>query len=557
MNDLIDQVKSFKVLGPLGEPAKGPSQEIGRYRFFEGIDPRWDSVQVEVELTDPAAPPEATGEFERTLEFKDVPIPPEPNQPLPLKRTLTSPLGTQVTLESAAVLTQADKFGQGPGLLFTIGFLKPESVPDLAVIPHHWVFDAVIDDRGVNLSQQRGWNGRNSRWGQPSNQPLTRLDRWTFVTGALPSPEAKTVNVKIEFREEASSLKQMQWFRHFRLALKRQDIKDSGARAPFQPLAQAEGEHVKVELESLQPEGLDRYKMRFWVDSRSEIREPPQEPQPREPQQAWLLQQVRLTDDLVTAFYLSRGANRTFNPWESGWKADGSLPRPHETSVLYSLSRYIMDPPEPAPSKLTLEADVVEARRAQSRFDFTDLPVPPPGQSAEVHKMLTDASGAQLILHRIGYYTAGGPPPDWKVLNRTFAAAPTGLAALFEFRPAGGRQTSLARHELMAHDNAGRALLHYSCDFFLPLPENQWFQNYGTSLVNHQREKQLQDSYEYTLLLLPPAREVKSFTIRVFTDEVITTERRETVVLKDIPVPPPPLKPNATGPYLETSPFGR
>ncbi|MDQ3814454.1 MAG: M56 family metallopeptidase [Armatimonadota bacterium] len=490
---LRDYLTTIKPLDPSGQPVYGTSTGNQGVKAWDGIDPRWATVPIEFEFLDPAAPRGATGEFEESVLFKNVPLPGKLKQPLRVNRTLTTTHGTRVFLEKLAVVPKEEDIWQKePKILFVVRWEPPQRVPDLEA-DLSLTTSSVRDDRGNDL------NPNTFGYVESGADLLESLPERTTLAVSAPPRGAKFVNVKINVSESAPSLKQEQWFRRFRFNVDMQEVPFQAEVKPVRPVAVAEDHDVTATLETLHHQDNGHYGGwqalgRLWLRARQQDKGLPW---------TWRVKEATFRDESNHEYKddFPSGSERL------RWKADGTPVRDGETGQEINATCFEA---RRAPKKLTLETKLEAERRVVHALDFTGLPLPKSGQTMEINQTRQLSTGARLTLRQVGYFTEEqGTSRYGKKLKPL-----TQFGVLYEFTPAAGSDATASYHGARAIDDKGQPL------------------NRGTGII-------ASGSLVY---LRTPAADAKSLNLRLTIDEVTTGPQKTVVFWNLIPSPAPPNK---------------
>jgi len=491
---LTDYIRSIKALGPWAEH-KFQFFPERRAAWCEDVDPRWKKFAVELEFLDPGAPPDAPGEWTHSLQFRNVPLPDKPNKPLAVNRVLTTPRGTRAILEKIAL--QPDE----KQLVIVLRLAPPTRVPDMLVNfvadEYHFlhVLPVITDDQGKDLTSARLET-------EPMDALTEYREDWewpvTIKTAPLPSPGARTINVGIQVHEIAPSLKQPQWFRRFRFELATADIKQILRVTPWtgeEELALTNNAEIDAALEALTPH-WDDFLARFWWRERP-------------PAQAgahlkWQLKKVTARDATGTEVKILS------DPWPLLWKADGSIPPPHEQGAAIILGA------APRDRKLSFRGHFRLARTARTVLDFAALPLPAPGETIKLNLVHRTVLGTRLVLRQISYLKARQKMPgltELEVENLTLRRHAGALAFVFEWQARSNGEFNLSC--VRANDEKGRDL-------------NLRWQSQGIRLPGPAGRIQRPVVFRIVLGLLPPVG-ARRCNARFVMEEAFPTGRTATL----------------------------
>lgn len=391
----------FEVRSPTMKPAAGktlaaavrsikavtPWRSVSAARFkkptlawCERVDPRASALAVEFEVLDPAAPPGATGEWDAPAQFKDVPLPTKVDVPLKINRTITTPRGTRVVLEQVALRVKEKQ------MWLTLRALPSLSVPDLetkfVTDKYHYldVLPVVYDDKGKNLAADLKTS--------PINQLAGDGDDWhgaVTIKTVLPSAGAKNFAVGVKVHESAPSLKQERWFRHFRFDLPAQHLgfqpgpmSGKGGDWVSKDALDANGKPVvEGTLEAVMP-NFGNHQVRFWWRDLNPLRDGSD--------RYWRIQKISTSEGEM-------GPNSSYPIY---WKLDASPPAPSEYGEAMIFGGQDA-------RRLNFNFTLEAVRTALDTLEFTDLPLPAPGQTEIINQTRTTKMGTRLTLRQISY----------------------------------------------------------------------------------------------------------------------------------------------------------
>jgi hypothetical protein len=333
-------------------------------------------------------------------------------------------------------------------------------------------------------------------------------------------------------KERARSLRQEQWFHHFRFELRPRDV-PFAINPLMRPLAVARAGDVSVMLDSLQVYSKDGSDIPCIARIRTQNLE-----RSRGSQREWVITEVKALDDVNSNYKISlegqffggtykrKDAQRS-SGWMSTteaifWQVDGAPLRDNQRGTEIAIQRLQTSN---EPKRLSLQIQVEAARHGQQVFDFKGMPLPKPGAIIETNRVIRDKSGGRLVLHSVGHYSQEIPLPG--ISPYPLDEARSGLVAVFEFQPAGSRPAKAKFNCFAANDNAGHSLMKGGAvgqtgDVLRPATPRQ-----PDSRVDRW----------FTAFLLPPAPGATSFSVRMLVDEITFSGQRETVVFRDLPAP--------------------
>lgn len=497
---------SLKCLDPQGRPVQGStyysSGEHGNLIWCAAIDPRWPRAALQFEWVDPKAPPHADGSFSETLVFKDVPLP-EQGVVKTVNQTLTTKRGTRVTIEKIALPKESQDYA-GQTILI-VHALPPRDVPDLMASVQR---EGAIDNTGKDLGHGGGWSSEDALERRPGRE--------THSFTNLPSPQAKSLNLKVRVTESIPSLRQEQWYRRvsFDLALNR--LPNAAPRAAPPPLSTVKIGDLEAALESFTTQPGNTLEANTRVYS-------PALP----PGQQWALKNFDLRDAAKPLSVNGEEAQREY--WASDrshnysefWKPNGAPLRNGEAMHTIHFDKFPSEEakgPEPQKFNLTATAELVQ--KTSDAVTFNELPIPQPGQVINLEKAAMLGSGTRLILRKIGYFAP--EHPHTKSADSGGFKPPWGFGLVYEIVPV-RENASASLSVTEARDDKNR-----------PLNERSGIT--GTSSDVWQKEHV--EGRWWTIFLLPTYPDAKHFNVTLSVNEMIPTGRQEKFTFRDLPAPP-------------------
>lgn len=344
------------------------------------VNPRAQSVGVEFEMLDPAAPPNASGAWTSPLNFAGLPLPQGEGKILTLNRSLQTPHGTRVTIEKA--VRRAGR------LVFVLRLYPPASVPDMQAefgsdeFHTRPIVPVITDDTGKELSSAA--LEIESLDGLQTVRPDWE---WPFtVKTAAPARNARTFNIALKVEESAPSLKQWQWFHTFRFEVPTAAIASLLPPTKGADVAVVKTPKLQATLESVKPD-FGNLKLRFWWRDLQK---------PKFPDQKWRLSKLYGTGD----FTLDTPEEVT--PYPIFWHGNGTMPAPDENGeAVIALGG--------APRPMTLRAEVEAVRERRCALDFNDLPLPAPAQTIVINREIMAPLGTKITLRQISHVAHSGP----------------------------------------------------------------------------------------------------------------------------------------------------
>jgi hypothetical protein len=483
--------------------------------WWDGIDPRWRKVTVEFEVAKLGAPPGATGRFAQQLVFDKVPLPTTVGQPLEVNRTLETKHGGQIVLEK--VLLQKTT-PDAPSLLYlVIRTVAPPDVPDLdmrlSLEP-----SGVSDDKGTNLTPRFFVFPRRAPQEYGAKREMIEVTE-------PPAFDARSVNVTMNVRELAPSLKQPQWFQHVRFDLDPSGLKpDTSAAEPPPALAVAATESVEVAVQKIKtrprPAGSAGiwHELEFWLTSKEPLTSG-----------QWTIEKVEAQDDAGNKYFFDK-----FNVKPLVWAPDGSVAR--RSSMGYRVTMPSVGG-QGDPTKLSLRVEVRPLRVIRHEIEYSQVPIPPVGQILPVRLAKSTESGAKLILWKLGHFTPEHPVPTgtkyvWPEMASALLPWWSGVAAVFEYRPAPGDDVQGTLQTIEATDNNGTNI-----NFGRPLRGPQGATSYLGSTWKDALKLEDTPPGQWFTVYWTPAVASKNINLRMLVAQDIAGGENESVSLADVPLP--------------------
>lgn len=511
-----DYLTAITTLSEFGRPLDQVWDKNRRIVWWAGVDPRWEKARIEFEFLDPAAPPEAAGQFEEVVEFKDVPLPTKPGESVVVDRSLTTPRGTRVFLEKVGLRVgpvAADLWRTGSvplregqhQVVFVVRWLPPLEAPDLHAHLGWGKTGRATEDKGME------WP-RTGRGGSIMDLLDQRPGRESLYVNTMPSPDARTVNIVLHVEERAPSLKQAKWFRRFNFDLNLREVESSRSAESAKPLATVEGANLTSMVEAIRPFPPRQYRARLWLRDRGNAGQTKRE---------WRVKRLAARFGAGHDYAFERERLAAAPTWRLLWKYDGTPAAEDETGMevhFVSSSRR-----GPAPKKVDLEFEVDAFEKTQRTFNFEGLPLPKPGELIEIlEKSAETASGGQLVLRKMSYFDDQHLLPGLEPDRQDALKPYEGLVLVFEYVPPVGRQVQTFFRCDTVRDDRGRSL-----DERRSTPAAQ-----ADAL---QKEKAA--GIWWSALPLPPWPDSKTLGVQVRVIESIATDLRETIKFPEVPLP--------------------
>jgi hypothetical protein len=383
------------------------------------------------------------------------------------------------------------------------------------------------------------------------------VTRYTFTVRDLPPRRVKTLSVRVKVREEAYSLKQTQWFRHFLFKLELPKLGPTRGLGQANAVAQADTitpqisalpaplvvqtEGVAAELEG---DSASNYELqaRLWLRDAQDrplpdrpSRDPHSKSQVLQRGESSALRQGSDVDPVHTWMVQEIiGRNAQGQTYASSWdpmsadriyfKVDGSPALPYESSQPFRLSFSDGKKPE----KLSLEVKVKAARHRHAVFGFTKVPIPRAGETLVVNQELKAPNGVHLILRKVCSFTSTDQLPGVAgTLQGWHQIIPgSGLALVFEAVPEVSERGNVSLQHFFkvtqAHDEQRRKLHRHE----------YVKQSAGNALLSGPATPGW-----WTVYLMSPASDAKNFDVQAVLDELLPTGDMRTLTFSDVPLP--------------------
>ncbi len=475
---LSEYVTSITPQDLYGFPAgNGYSWSSGSIEM-SGLDPRQSAMPFEFEFLDPTAPPRATGKFQETLVFKNVPLPPKRDQVLHIGRSLTTSHGTRVFLEAVAVSSAKNSkfFSNENKILMSAYSLPPAQTPDMAATLRFSDTNGMVGTKGEKVTGRwgNGWTGIDEL-GNLSNAVTLTFD-------AVPSLKARSVNVRIEVVEEAPSLKQDKWFRHFRFQLPQNQL-SVGATSSVRPLAVAESSDLSVTLDFLKNFG-DSRKTQICIANKEGAN------------WDWNVETATLDNSVDT--WQSGTAT------SSGWKQSGRPARVGEKCVQLDFSSFNgVDAGVFAPLALKMRLELQAQSQKLRIVNFRNLPVVRRGQSLSLNRTVRFPSGAWFTIRKVENVASVGSNGS----------------------NSGAKDKSQTPRMAVTYETNAEANSDYGV---------RYEKSIGTDNLGHKLQTSGISQSGQTLFFVPPSLKSTSFDLRLLLSEE-TRGPRKVIVFNDLP----------------------
>jgi len=513
--DLTYYLSDMQIRGPKGELVYTQPQDryVGGSVFLSSVNPHWRELLFDLEMQTPSEDWRgARGQISKELIFQNLTLPTQNDQSVAIGQTLTAALGTKVTLRD---VTLKDKMpgSDAPAYVFLVDFENDGKIGDLAFGTYT---NTILSRDTPVITEAQPQTRRRQLW-QISIEK-SRLN---------PQDLLKKTDFHLTVTEWAPSQKKAGDFKRFRFKVPLKNLPDL---TPYyrknRIIAKAQTKVVHVEIEDWGKPAWGS-KLRLWT-------------RPTNPKSihGWIVKSLHFESyTLSTAHFYSPG-------W-AGWKADGRIAQRQENSFDFQLNRTLPNENElregEKPPTYQLKVELEEARHADSRFAFPNLPVPAEGAVMPINRKLRAASGSEWTILAVATYRDQKLPAKWPIPAQFAPSSnsgesnknlqpPDGIALSCRWKPAVGIKTIQARHYFVADDQLGHSMLEAPFSFFLPLP----LQKKTSDQPSQARELQPIEpkaSHDFTLVVLPPARGVSKFSVNLSLRETIVTGAQETVTL--------------------------
>ncbi|BCM92625.1 hypothetical protein IAD21_04507 [Abditibacteriota bacterium] len=355
-------LKLVRISGPdnqmLDSANEGPfprrnGSESGMISAFHNVRPGWKSLTAEWELLDPKAPSSAKGEIETLLTFSNLPAPQQWDKTIPVNRTLVTPRGTKLTLESVHTQKLPPNIPYKGTTFFSISSTSALGVK------------ATFDVAGVKNDKGIPW--KYSGWGKNTEGNV----ELALNVDTIPDPGAKTMTVTIKVTEKVPALQNRGAYYRFKqeipvAALFKALPQIKTSDPDVTTLARAESPEVALEVERNQEWDNGGWNGLLWIQTRN----------PADEMSQWLVRSTTAHSDKgqdVESWADSFGSDHRF------WRLNGrcALPNEHDTPL-------IMNFKGPKPDKVDVEVKLESARRLENWSWLRSVPVPAPGKSLEL-----------------------------------------------------------------------------------------------------------------------------------------------------------------------------
>lgn len=567
---LLSYTLRTRHIGPFGQLLQPPSHFYQATEGWGGFNPRWPQAALELDLLERGATPAAAGEFETPLEFHGVPIP-QPGQNAPLstevyngpaqprvqnatasayttsvvtpRRTLTTPHGTQVSIEQVTMRRHQDKPGveraSPDNLEFLVRWVSPPRYPE-AQVQVALVEGGVHDETGRDLTEDvqigtQNWSGYSefgSETGREVNSGQTIL-----CVHNLPAPRAYQVHLKMLVRETIPSLAHPNQVRHFHFNFDPRTVPFE-KNLPQAALATAASDDCRVTVQDMQVYSGDQILLSTLTENTpaagAQVATEDEAKDQAKDQAApwhWRIEKWRLTSQqqpLVydvweqepgSDFFHSDGTPLQHSEW--GQTLHGVLLPATTTKAATTTPDAATAPPGVVPTGETaippqptcnLEMQLRREQLKSHAVDFIALPIPPNDGELKLNRSVTLPDGSRLVVQSLHFVTE---PAQMAFTRGPFAydTPPTRRLALrLVFGPAPGLDQKFHFRRGSALDNKGYALL----------PENGLGSSGGDNF--------------YEFKLFAPLPGVTQFDLHLLCD-IVQRAAQQSLILHGLPLP--------------------
>lgn len=509
---LLDFITNATLIAPNGSQISiGGGLLWSRNVMWNGIDPRWPLIGVDVDFLDPTAPVRAAGREEVPITISGIPVPAMGETVRPVHAEAVTPLGTRITVGKVEVLTDPElitrySWRSAAMTKFVFQAVTDPAVPDMQFLCSSDII--VTDDTGKTLSTRSNMNGGEF-------DGIGRPPLYSVGLGDVSAPGAKTMTLTLHPKESSEMLVQESAYRHFHLLVPLNSLM-FGPHIARSPLLVQTGRNAVGTVDTFIREGSFYY-LRLVLRDRADRKV------------HWQVRALHGVDDGGNAL-----SGRTSHGDDFFWKTDGAPLAPGETALESHLGKpnnpnnqYGVFAPPPAKS-LTLKADV-EAFREQSHvLDFAKVPIPPDGTNLTLNRAVRDAFGDRLVLRNVVAYSPIHPLPPGFVKPTDKFTSLSGLVVILAEPPSPTGDPAMDYQMIAATDTVGRRLR----------PAASLDNSSGYALRGKSPAPLGDTARVTTLFLRPPAPDAKTFNLRMGREEMLPLNQQETLTFSDIPAAP-------------------
>lgn len=369
-----------------------------RYSFLRGIDPRQKKLVVDYEFWDPKAPTGANGIIKQDLEWKSIPAPQEVDKPIEINRGYFTTLGALVNLESVTLKKNPNYYVSTNKLVsvsmpeellvFRLSYKVPPARYDLTLMPRiieNGIVDAVGNDLTKSVDIYTGFSFRSASPNVNWADDITSSFNVTLYR--VPSPEAKTIDVKLAMEQSVPSLRQQKWYRHMTVNIDLQKVPLT-PRVESSSLREVQLPNATFVIEDVIPE--DKVSATYYSRFRFINKDASDKSE-------WMIRSVNATSPDEIKYSGSALSQFSF------WKLDGVPLSQNETSRNIWFILYPDHPRKFEEKKLDVKISAQKVQKVGYRAEFKKVPIPAPGKNVVLNWRINQPNGGYIILRRIGW----------------------------------------------------------------------------------------------------------------------------------------------------------
>ena len=534
----LSEATEVVAIGPQGQRlvgyhtrTDGPEQGW----IFDNPDTHWNPMRLEFVLKEPSAPIGADGTLGERIDLGDVPVFSDSNVLHSIDKTVTTKLGTKLIFSSLHYENLPPSLGNRRDLFLDFSVVPPASAPDLTLdMEPQIISPAIVDDLGNDLS--------DGNWlCSPHYQPPQYQLRLTIKK---PPSTAKTINLHLYVIQKAPNLKKAALFHAFApVLLPRAAIGHAPTETIPQPIFSVLKGGLRVTVESLSAGQSGNDYARIWVRDETQ----PQEIGARAWAKYWRIGKAALRNaqgvENNIPGYASL-ADRQSSHFENTlfWKLDGTPALGNETGYDLDFQAGVF---QPIPPKLTLVLQMEQAARVYHALDFTDLPIPLPGQVLDVNVPSAYGVEGKYVVTKIGSFDSAHLLSSYNgALSQAGQEMDPALYAVLAFIPAvpGGTVPPTTfdngEDDLSVVDDQGGHLVREDSS-----PAFGYGELLDKSFLDWQTLQSMAGPHPLLLIMTPPSPGAKAFSIHRHITSISRTGKVVNIVLPDLRLPLPLTKP--------------
>lgn len=530
---LLGDYTEAVAIGPQGQRLVGShtrSEAPEQGWTFENPDTHWDPVRLEFMLKEPSAPTGADGNISEQADLTGVPVFGDVKVDHPFEKTLTTALGTKLVFSSLRYDPLPPSLGNLRNLILDFTLVPPASAPDLTVdINPQVVAPAIVDDLGDNLS-----NGNFLC--SPHYQPPHYQLRLTLIT---PPAAAKTLDLHLYINQSAPNLRKAALFHTFApVLLPKAAIGPAPRETAVPPVASVQGSGLRLTVESLTAGYSGNYYARLWIRD-----ETPMKAKDPVGTKEWHISRATLrnaqgTEHDVSGFASLTNAQASHFETPLFWKLNGTPAQKNESGVDLNFQSEMF---QPVPKRLTLSLQLEQVMREYHALDFSDLPVPKPGQVLTVNIAAAYGPEGKYVITKIGRFDAEHPLSAYNgAVARNGEEMAPALYAVLSFVPAvpGGpvpSEQGIVSDELVVIDDQGGHLTREDAS-----PRFSYGEVLDTPFPGWETLQAQTQPHSMLLTMTPPSPGAKTFSIHRHFTLAAVTGKTAALVVPSLLLPPPP-----------------